>query len=499
MNGPETTLSLAWVRRALGRHKGKMALLFLLIMGGVTAALVLGPRSYTSEAKLLVRLGRENATLDPTATFGQAPGIVVPPSRDNDINSLIEVIHSRVVLEKVVDVLGPTAVFGGAAPEGRPALPEAEAKALRYKAVRLLSRQLSVEAVKKSNVIAVTYEGPSPELAQAVVAKLVDLSLDYHLQLNRTPRAPQFLAEQAARLRKELARSEVELKDLKNRMVLVSPDGQRQALVSRRSRLEDDQLLTASALAAAEAEVRLLREQLAALPPTQVTGHTKGFANQAADAMRAQLHTMELEKAKLLAKYPEQNPEVQLLAKQIATARQELAREEGQRDQVTTGPSRLYEETRLALLRQEPLLAALRAKAKTVRAQLDQEGVVLKAFNDSQLAVEQQQRAVTLQEALYRKYAESLEQAQIDQALTQERISNISIVQPATYELKPARPRLGRSLALGFAFAVLSSVGLALLAEYRSPAAPASDRAARPPLALAGREAETALSVNGKS
>ena len=52
-----------------------------------------------------------------------------------------------------------------------------EAKARRSRAVNLLSRRLQVEAVKKSNVIAITYEGATPELAQTVVARLVELGL----------------------------------------------------------------------------------------------------------------------------------------------------------------------------------------------------------------------------------------------------------------------------------------------------------------------------------
>ena len=65
-------------------------------------------------------------------------------------------------------------------------------------------------------------------------------------------------------------------------------------------------------------------------------------------------------------------------------------------------------------------------------------------------------------------------QAQIDQALTLERISNISIMQPAAYELTPARPRL--SLAVAFGGAVLCSVAVALAVAYVAPAREAGQR-----------------------
>jgi uncharacterized protein involved in exopolysaccharide biosynthesis len=467
--------------QTLFRHRGKALCLFTAVMAGAVIATLLWPRAYASQAKLLVRLGRENVTLDPTATIGQAPAVVVPPSRENEINSVIEAVRSRALLEQVVDALGPEAILGeGPAGEGGPTDSSPEAKARRARAATRLGRLLQVEAVKKSNVIAITYEGPTPELAQAVVTKLVELSLDYHLLLNRAPRAPQFLADQAERLRKELAASEARLKELKDRTGLVAPEGQRQGLVTRLARLEDELLQAEAARAAGEAEVSLLRKQLAALPATEVTARTRGLPNQAADAMRAQIFALEVEESKLLARYPAQGPEVKLVRKQIAAAKAVLAREEAAREQVTVGPSRAREEARLALLKQEATLASLKARAEALRGQMQKGRDAARALNEGLLAVTRQEREVKLQESLYQKYAESLEQARIDKALTQERISNISIVQPATYELEPARPRKGLILGCGLVLAVLGSLGVALLAEQLGAARAAEGTQAPP-------------------
>jgi uncharacterized protein involved in exopolysaccharide biosynthesis len=449
------------------RHRNKAVSIFSVVIIGTVVAAVLWPRTYASQAKLLVRLGRENVTLDPTATMGQAPVVAVPTSLENNINSVIEVIRSRTLLEQLVDAFGPGMFLGQTltGEDGPPASSPA-AKTQQARAVNRLGRLLQVEAVKKSNVLAITYEAASPEFAQAVVIKLVELSLDSHLQLNRAPRAPQFLAEQADRLQKELAGAEATLKELKDRTGLVAPEGQRQALVTRSARLEDELLQTKTALAAGEAEVNLLRQRLAELPATEVSSRTR-LPNQAADTMRAQLFALEVEETKLRARYPADSPEVRQLRKQIAATQDVLGREEAAREQVTVSPGRSYEEVRIALLKQEPALAALRAKAEALRGQLQKEREAAQVFNQGLLAVTRQERVVQVQEALYRKYAESVEQARIDKALTQERISNISIVQPATYEVEPVRPRLSLLLGCGFLLAVLSSFALVWLAEYK--------------------------------
>jgi capsular polysaccharide biosynthesis protein len=70
-----------------------------------------------------------------------------------------------------------------------------------------------------------------------------------------------------------------------------------------------------------------------------------------------------------------------------------------------------------------------------------------------------------MQTAQYRKCAESLEQAEIDRGLEAERISNINVVQPATYEVEPVRPKPLPYLGIALAVALLGSLALAGVAE----------------------------------
>src|SRR5437899_10683207 len=116
MEPGEATTSLRDLAPIVYRHRRKMGLFFLAVMAAVTAYVLLCPRVYRSQAKLFVRLGRENATLDPTATVGQAPVVAVPQSRENELNTVVEILNSRVLLEKVVDSIGPQAILYGGEP-----------------------------------------------------------------------------------------------------------------------------------------------------------------------------------------------------------------------------------------------------------------------------------------------------------------------------------------------------------------------------------------------
>ena len=64
----------------------------------------LSPKTYQSEAMLLVRLGRENVSLDPTAATGQT--VNLSQNRENEIKSEMEILTSQALAEMVVDTIG---------------------------------------------------------------------------------------------------------------------------------------------------------------------------------------------------------------------------------------------------------------------------------------------------------------------------------------------------------------------------------------------------------
>ena len=73
------------------------------------AYLSLAKRVFQSEAKLLVRNGRETITLDPTATTGQY--VAVGESRESDMHAVEELLASRGLAEKIVDQFGPARIL----------------------------------------------------------------------------------------------------------------------------------------------------------------------------------------------------------------------------------------------------------------------------------------------------------------------------------------------------------------------------------------------------
>lgn len=455
--------TLRAVYRAVFRHRRKAALFLLGVISVTVLITFFGPRAYRSEGKLFVSLGRENVTPDPTATLGKEPVFSFPHSRESEVNSVVEVLKSRALVDQVVDRVGPGAVLASAGP----LLPsQAGRLSDRDRAVVKLGKMLSVEPVRKSNVIRVTCEAHEPELAQAVVTKLIEAYLDQHVHLNRAAGAHEFLGEQTERLRLELVGREEQLRKLKSATGLASPQTQRELLVTRIARLEDDLLHASDEIAVAEATVGVLRDKLSSLPRTQVTAETTGYADMGTDAIRETFYTLQLKEEELRSMYTEAHPRMREFRQQTAAAAQLLDQQQRDRTQVTTAPDRRFEEAQLTLLEKEQSLASLQAKAGTLRTQLDGLREEQKALNENELRVADLQRDIELLDENYRKYATNLEQARLDRALEIEKISNINVVQPATYDPKPIRPRKAVNLLLGLVVGVLGGLGIAVVAEY---------------------------------
>lgn len=468
--------------RQLSRHYKKSICAFLLVMGAAVLISFLADSVYQSQSILYVRLGRENVRLDPTATFGQAAVMTIPNSRESEINTAVEILKSRALAEKVVAALGPDLILqeqasavgpssegssSGGSPSWRDTLIKLRVStpvSSQERAIDKLRQNFLAQTFSKTDLLSISYRGSSPEAAQKVVAKYTELYLEEHAGLNRTPNALQFLAQQTEQLRVELTETEQSLRNLKKETELASPDSQRELMVTQLSRLQDELLTTDTLVVSTTSEVEALRATLKELSATQVAT-TVGLSNPAADGMRQLLYGLQLQEKKLAGKVTDEHPELKSIREQIVQSQAILSKEQDARSTVTEAPNRAYEELSLALLQKEVMLASTQAKANSVREQIAGAKELLQTQIESELRIATLEREVQLQDISYRKYADNLEQANIDHALEAAQISNINVVQPATFVEKPISPKILLNLIAGLFGGFVAAIGLAIFCD----------------------------------
>jgi len=443
---------------------------------------VFSSKTYQSEGKLLLRLGRENAGLDPTVTLGSEAIVSVPYMRENEINSLVEILQGRALIEQLVDEVGAARILGrdseqvagwglsGAKQVCKDWLHAAglytPASDLE-KAISTVSQRLDVEPVKRSNVVRICYRGKSPQLCQEVVAQLIDSYLEQHLVLSRPEGAHEFLDEQALQLRTELKRKEDELRKLKDETGIASRETQRTILVSRIGRLEDELLGANKRLASTRAQVQAVQKAMSETAKNQVTSLTEGYGDEGTDGMRQQLYALRVAEDRMEARYEDAHPKLNEIRRQVAEAEALVKKEQPLRTRTTTGLNPVYQQGEMTLLNKAPELSALQAEAESLNTQLARLRVDLRVLNEAETRVTRLQREVELHDARYRNCVLSLEKTRIDEALAAASLTNVKVAQPATLELRPIGPRVLLNLALGLIAATFGTLGLVLFVESR--------------------------------
>jgi len=483
-NGTRSINNLRDVFRVLFRHKRKMLVFFSATMTLVVLGLFLMPRSYTSDARLFVRIGKESISLDPTATTSET--VALQESRESEINSEIEILRSRTLLEDVVDKLGAEDVLTGVKSGGADGASKGSWLSLvwaplniartalhghispKESAIERLSKSITITAPRRSNVIIVKSNGRSPEHAQRLLQAFVDSYADRHVKANRTHGSYDFFVDQSQILHAQLKSATEELRDAKNSARLVSIEGQRTNVEAQASSIEAAMLENERALAHSDARITSLKKALEELP-AELNSATAEVPNGAADAMRAELYRLQISEKEASSRFTSLHPTVIALRKQVADTRKIFEEQDANRSQKTRSLSPVHQNAQTELTAAMALAAAQRAEQESLKSQFESVRSKIQTLNDSEFRITDLTRKTVLLEASYRTYITNREQARIDQELALGRISNVNVVQPASLIAKPSSPRGLLTLLGGFIFASAGAVLLALVSEYLDP------------------------------
>jgi len=475
------------------RHKWKVVWFFIAVVVLVAIISVLSPKIYRSEGELLIKIGRESVALDPTVAPNQIVDSGAGAQRENELNSELAILQNRELIGKVVDTIGVDAVLKGydketggqgimqtvmSLPGKLVSLPfEGISKLLslfdsektrklkkREKAIDELLDNFKAETIKRSNTISVYYEAKSPGMAQKVLSTLITFYLDKHIQAHRTEGSYQFFENQKKRLYEALVKTGDELRELRNKTKIGSLEPQKDLVMKRIGYLKREIESTEAERSVSEAMVNTMKQEIVSLPHTIVKEEVSGVANSAPDDILRRVNELQLKENELRATFTEDSIPVQEARRQVEEAKVILKKNEKKR-QVTRGINDTRQRIELNLLTEESVLASLKAKDEALKAQLAQAQEELNTINDVEQRMKQLELDNTIQQASYQKYSESFEQSLIDQALDLVKISNINIVQPATYPIKPARPRILLNLLLGILLGLFGGLGLAFIGE----------------------------------
>jgi len=442
------------------RQRRLVSLIFLGIFCGAILTVAVLPRQYEAEMKILLNRDRQDAVVTPDPN-APAPITAVPAISEEDINSEVELLKSRDLLEQVVRAcnLEPVreSLWQRTMDRVRRAPPTGEARLAR--AVETLGNKLTIDPLKKSNLIRVAYASRDPQISARVLQTLAAFYQEKHAGVHRPAGTFQFFDDQTNRYRDELAAAETRLTNFDRNQNTVAPDAQKQLVLQQLSQFEAEMHEDESSAHAAQERARTLRSEQSASPERQTTQIRKfGNAQLLAD-LQSSLLSLELKRSEMVTKYAPEYPPVQALGREIDDARQAVqqAQETGIQD-VTTDrvPAQDWMATELARAEADRAQFTARA-ASTAR--------VVRRYQESAQQLDQQATAqsdlvrdVKAAEDNYLLYLRKREEARISDELDSKRIVNVSIAEAATV---PAMSTLHLGWVLVGGFFSASAVSLA--------------------------------------
>ena len=476
----QQNFSLASICELVFRHKKKIIVCPLLAMGLGLLVLLYCPRTYRSEAKLFLRMGRESVALDSTASTGQTISLQQNDRKD-EVKSAVEVVKSRGVLGQVVDELGPDVVLGDGGPSAAPPsgvkqLVESVLKPVmecvksidpvseREEAIIQIERHLGVDAERESTLIVLVYDAKSPQLAQLVCNKIVDVYLREHMRIHRNEDSRPFFAEQQEVLRKQLDESLEAVRSAKNEMGLASIGERRSTLEKQFGDVESERMQTEQQLATAEARAAELERQLGQMPDRLVSSK-RSMPNAGADLLREELYTLQMKAMDLQARYSDEHPLVQAVKQQVQDAQKVVDGRSDREMETTEDVNPIHRDLSLDLKQQQSAMAGCKSRLAALDKQKTLVESELRSANEFELKLDQLERQTELARTKFFQYSHSLEEGRIDKELENDHISNVSVAQAATFAERPVSPSKLIVLAGTLMLATAGTATLVFLSE----------------------------------
>jgi polysaccharide biosynthesis protein PslE len=465
--------TIEFVQRALWRYRAVAVSATLFLSLATVAGVWFLPKSYLSEAKLFVRFGRENQ-LDPTASTGQA--ISVNETRESEINSLQEILRSRALLDRVVKMLGPDYILQGTdrGPEQNvtevSTNPTSSGIASRQHqlAVQKLEKDLDISSPRKTTIISLRCKAKRPELAQRIVAKLVEVYMDEHVRVHTTPGSFEFFESQTKAFQTAWHTAATDLQQFKTKHGIVTLDGKRVQLQAQISDLEQRLLAAESEVTSSEARIVSLKEAIRLLPEF-VASQRVQQPSVSMEGMKQTLFQLQSRETELRARMTPEHPMVVAVKHQVEELQDILDDQDNDSVAQTHVINPARQTLELDLLKEQAMVDSLGGRIKSLKAQQTEHYTSLASLNTAEVRLANLQRDVDLAETRFRSYSEKLEQARINRSLDEERISSLSIVQPATYAISPQGPRKLIIIGLGGFVALGAGLILALGLAWFNP------------------------------
>ena len=365
----------------LFKRQKTIIFIFLITVATVTAGVFLAKPVYEASAKVL--LNREVSE----SVLRMAPWY--PLMRrfelEEEINSEIELITSRAVIEAVIDKMDQKGVAQEPSPASAPG-PEGGEKGLeqsRLERILALQKDIIAEPVKKSDVIQIRYSSHDPQRAKEITNAVAEAYIDYRARIYRVSGAVDFFNEQIEIAKRSLDQLETALKDYRHQEALLSYEKQETILLTKLNGFETSLTEVRKDIISKEAKLAKIREFMSS-PLQPLVPSLEIREEKIISDLHGRLISLRMRLNELLTKYTEDHREVKNL-----------------RGEIALGQAELRTEVEKVIDLEESSLEALRAEEDALRSTVNMLYGEVKELPEKELTIVRLQRAIENHKKVY--------------------------------------------------------------------------------------------------
>jgi uncharacterized protein involved in exopolysaccharide biosynthesis len=334
--------------------------------------------------------------------------------------------------------------------------------------LRKTARYVTVDPIRRSNLIEVSYEAREPEWAAELVNRLVALHVEHHTRLSQQSNARRFFDEQRRLLSERSREAEAALEAFYRREGWDSIPERRALLRTQLAELE-------TALTRAESEQAAETSRVAFLTgeihnhPRMIQTESRLAQNQAIQFMKPHVLELEMKRNDLASRYAPAGITMRDIEKQLTAAKRILEHEKDSVAETRTTVNPAFQTLEIDLAQARTELSAVRARVEALRAQATEARARIEHLDE--VASEQarlEQEVVTAKDAFV-VYSKKTEEARVSSALDESNFVNIALAEPAAVPSSPAKPRAFLMLMLGALMGLPAAVAVAFIQDRLDP------------------------------
>jgi polysaccharide biosynthesis transport protein len=434
-NQTDSPMSPQSFLRIIARRAKLMAALFFGIVITVVGATFIMPRTYKSEAKIIVNYQDDWEKLGAQMGTRTAYDLVA---------SELSILKTRGIIEPVVHALN----LGD---DKKTPSSDLERAQMHEETVAQLRADLKVEREQDTNILVVSYGDRDPERAAAVVNEVVKQYIKRRPLISKDESALEFFDKLIKDLEGRIDVRDANSQDYKSREGVVLPEKQTQILYTTVADFDKEITRVCATRIGKESRLQAIRQQInsgydISIPNTEAGNSLSKMEHL--NELRKTLLALEMKKSSMSRKYTQKHPEMLVVGRDIENTKLSIKQEVNEIIRV-----------------EETDVRAMRAQETELKSSRDRVEASIADMTLKEYELDKRTHGVEQLKTVLNSLITQREQARAA-ARKKEYLVQARLLEAAAIPFKPASPNKRLYAALSLMLGFIVSFGAAFSVEY---------------------------------